>query len=360
MTRRKWCSVFVKVYRDVFRYRLHPLLKCTHIISKDTMRLLLYTIAYFFAALSAALAQTIGSMGGRVLESNTREPFEGAKIEVTGPNGIRTTYSNANGEFSLKGIPTGLYSVRCELTGYFGDVYVRFAEVTVGSPSADSLLFVIRYEVRNQLGDNLVVHWPLDGHANDSYENKLHGSVSGAKPTTNRFGETSGAMAFDGNATITMPNHPSLSSLPITVAFWMRVDTMQGDPIMFLGKYVRPSGEGYAMFFEKNMLCAGYFRNGFSTWTRANAEFSDDKEWHFYAITIDSTAIVVYRDNARMITRPFQNQPSGTTSTEPFRIGKISSTMTNSATHGLIGAIDDLEIYDRALNDAEVRLVKNK
>jgi hypothetical protein len=306
----------------------------------------------------AAQAQSSYSVHGRVVESRTREPFEGARIEYIGPHWTRVTYTDANGAFTLGGLPAGKATVRCEVTGWRGESYVQQVVADVGAPDAEGFLFVIRYDAVPPLTKGLLAAWSLDGHAQDSWQHGLHGRIDGAKPTKDRTGATAGAMQFDGRSVITMPDHPGFAALPITITFWMRVDSMQGDPIMFLGKYVRPSGEGYLIFFEHGLLCAGYFRDGFKNWTRSNSLYQPDDKWHFYALRIDKTAITVYRDDARIVAVPFTSDPQPTTTQEPFRVGLISSTMQNSPTYGLMGAIDDLRVYSRALGEDELSAIR--
>lgn len=305
-----------------------------------------------------AQAQYAHTVRGRVIESRTREPFAGARVEYVGTSWTRSSFTTEDGWFEIGGLPAGTATVRCEVVGWTGEIYRRQALVEVGQAEANGLLFVISYTALPPITNGLLAAWPLDGDASDIWSNHLTGIVEGAKPATDRHGAIGGAMQFDGTSRIVMPDHPGFAALPMTITFWMRVDTIQGDPIMFLGKYVRPSGEGYIFFFEHGLLCAGYFRDGFKNWTRSNSQYQPDDKWHFYALRIDKTAITVYRDDARIVAVPFTSDPRTTSTTEPFRVGLISSTMQNAPTYGLIGAIDDLRVYARALGEDELGAIR--
>jgi len=53
--------------------------------------------------------------------------------------------------------------------------------------------------VTANLFDGLVAYWPMDGDAQDASGNELHGQIFGAvNPAEDRFGNTDGAMSFEG------------------------------------------------------------------------------------------------------------------------------------------------------------------
>lgn len=311
-------------------------------------------------ALTLAQAQSAYSVRGRVIESRTREPFAGARVEYVGTHWTRVSYTDEYGRFEIAGLPAGVATVKCEVVGWTGEVYRRQAGLSIGDDSADSVLFVVSYSSLPPITDGLLASWPLDGDASDLWVDQLTGTVEGAKPTTDRHGAIGGAMSFDGTSAITMPQHPGFAALPLTITFWMRVDEIKGDHVFFLGKYVRPSGEGYAMFFENGVLCTGYFRNNFSNWSRVNLYSATDQRWHFFAIRVDQTSLTVFRDDSKMTATAFRTPPSPTTTSEPFRLGKLRSTLTGSATSGLVGAIDDMQVYTRALTDDEVLVLRGR
>src|SRR5580704_18444472 len=69
-------------------------------------------------AVSAALAQTPGSLKGQVLDpSGAAVP--GATVTLTGPNGVvKVAQTDNSGAYSVVGLPPGKYIVRVIATGF--------------------------------------------------------------------------------------------------------------------------------------------------------------------------------------------------------------------------------------------------
>lgn len=307
-----------------------------------------------------AQAQYAHTVRGRVIESRTREPFAGARVEYVGTSWTRSSFTTEDGWFEIGGLPAGTATVRCEVVGWTGEIYRRQALVEVGQAEANGLLFVISYTALPPITNGLLAAWPLDGDASDIWSNHLTGIVEGAKPATDRHGAIGGAMQFDGTSRIVMPDHPGFAALPMTITFWMRVDTIQGENVFFLGKYLRPSGEGYLLVFERGLLVGEYTRFNFSNWSRIDLQYIPDRQWHFYAMRIDASGVTLFRDDLKMPARGFGSTPSPTTSTQRFAIGRLESAMTNSVTHGLIGAIDDLCLFTRDLSNDEIDQMRQR
>jgi hypothetical protein len=75
------------------------------------------------------------------------------------------------------------------------------------------------------ISDGLVAYYPLDGNANDLSGNNLHGVVSGALSTTDRWGNSNAAYLFDGlDDTIIAENRDGLFNLTShwTLSAWVK------------------------------------------------------------------------------------------------------------------------------------------
>ena len=73
--------------------------------------------------------------------------------------------------------------------------------------------------------DGLVGSWELNGNANDLSGNGNHGSVVGAVPTADRFGNANGAYSFSDLAarielTPVFSNHPSTLTYVAWIGAW--------------------------------------------------------------------------------------------------------------------------------------------
>jgi hypothetical protein len=70
----------------------------------------------------------------------------------------------------------------------------------------------------------LVASYPFNGNPNDASGNNNNGTVFGASPTTDRFGNANGAYSFNGTSSnyIQVPHSTSLElgSGPFTLSAW--------------------------------------------------------------------------------------------------------------------------------------------
>jgi hypothetical protein len=80
---------------------------------------------------TAAFAQeTTGNLSGRVVDA-TGLALPGVTVNVTGPQGLRTTTTDAQGRFSVPSLTPGTYTIRVELQG-FSPIERRDAVVSLG------------------------------------------------------------------------------------------------------------------------------------------------------------------------------------------------------------------------------------
>ena len=88
--------------------------------------------------------------------------------------------------------------------------------------------------------NGLVGWWPFCGNANDESGNGNDGTVNGATPTTDRFGNVNSAYAFDGENDYIHVTSPSLLlSTNYTFSAWFNIYTSlgAGDPQHYILDY---------------------------------------------------------------------------------------------------------------------------
>src|SRR5688572_12942404 len=68
------------------------------------------------APIRSASAQSSGTVAGRVVEANSQRPLSDAQVIVVGTD--RTGVTNANGEFSITGVPSGPQRIRVRRIGF--------------------------------------------------------------------------------------------------------------------------------------------------------------------------------------------------------------------------------------------------
>lgn len=193
--------------------------------------------------------------------------------------------------------------------------------------------------------DGLIAYYPFNGNANDAGSNGYNGTVYGATPTSDRFGNANSALNFDGSGNyISLPSFPlggafSLSAwvyLNSNAANWQRVIDFgngAGNNNLIVGI------SGQKMFIE------GY--NGVTSTQVYTTEVFPQGQWVHLLATIDSNgAANIYWNGAL--------KANGTTSVPPL-ISRTSQYVGKSNWPDPYwgGKMDDLRLYNRALQPQE-------
>jgi hypothetical protein len=217
---------------------------------------------------------------------------------------------------------------------------------------------------------SLVAYYPFNGNANDESGNGHHGIVNGAILISDRFGNANSAYYFDGiDDEIFMGYHSRLDILgDITICAWFKTETPQwGSLVSNFDQHIPDNGyelcvgslyeKGGFIYFE---FAENDVKDGFST----NNSFNDG-QWHFVSVVLAPDGISkgkVYVDGIEQAgyDRELGRDPIpsiGATPDYPFKIGAASNRRGSEADANFEGIIDDVRIYDGALNYAEIELL---
>jgi hypothetical protein len=212
----------------------------------------------------------------------------------------------------------------------------------------------------------LYAHWALDGNANDSSGNALHGTLFGAPVFDAGVNGTTGqAMVFDGTDDyIIEPNSPgnfsdfapgvtlSVWAKPTAVANWARfidfgnVNTVETvlvySDIIYLGRNGTTTSLSFTAYTGAAGTTAGI------TVTATNAITLN--EWQMFVATMnESGSIVLYKNGLPIGTGTSASQPSVATRTRN-NVGR-----SNWATDSLYaGSMDDIYLYNYAISADDV------
>jgi hypothetical protein len=219
------------------------------------------------------------------------------------------------------------------------------------------------------LTTGLVAYYPFNDNANDESGNGNHGTVNGAELTTDRFGNANKSYNFNGiNNYINIPFSSSLNTIQkgLTMSAWIYMDggTGSGTPPRVLelrGAYGGGGDAGFVMLAQSNSNVSRTFEvRWHNNFGNTNISISPTSgvsalSWHLITFTCDgSTAIGKFYLDGTLI---------NTNSNMPLQ-GVISSCNYNS--NPLIigaepnqlgkwgGKIDEVRIYNRALNQSEI------
>lgn len=194
----------------------------------------------------------------------------------------------------------------------------------------------------------LIHSYAFNGNANDG-AGSANGTVNGATLTTDRFGNANNAYSFDGNDSIT-----ALFTSPQTVTYslwasWAATNTSGSNYDMLFN--TGPNGAGPDLFFvPDNYISWNIWDSGANkfaalpTVTRNNLA---NGQFHHYVVVNNqaSNLASLYIDGALFGTASYR---------APGSVFTIGSEANGGSTYGWSGKIDDIQIYDTALNQAEV------
>jgi hypothetical protein len=188
----------------------------------------------------------------------------------------------------------------------------------------------------------LVASYPFNGNANDESGNGNNGTVIGATPIADRYGSANSAYNFDGtNDYIRIADSSSLNITgDFTISAWIRT-TAVGKILFSNMRQISPhdgysfevsnSGAMYAMSREVSLVGNAAVTSG---------------TWRNVAVTLTGTSGRIYVDG-------FLDK-TGTLGVPTSFSGDQTIGASYTPFYFFNGAIDDVQVFNRALSSAEI------
>ncbi|MFZ4707586.1 MAG: LamG-like jellyroll fold domain-containing protein [Bacteroidales bacterium] len=220
----------------------------------------------------------------------------------------------------------------------------------------------LKAQVNLQYG--MVGYYPFNRNANDWSGNGNHGTIHGAMPTSDRFGNPYSCYTYDGDDYIEISSSPTLNPVDqLTIAIWVKVGNLTNryTPILHKGGEYQ-SGFGnreYIMYIESTgpMYTEA---TGITGQTFTGAVVPLNETWFFYVAVIDrlNHNFIIYLDGIK-ITEFQDNNNSFMNNNEPIKLASWDEINPQYAPF-FIGCIDDLRLYNRPLNIDEIQALYNE
>jgi len=203
------------------------------------------------------------------------------------------------------------------------------------------------------LQNGLVAFYPFNGNANDESGNENHGTVNGATLTTDRFGNENSSYSFDGVDDYIQLNQHFING-SFSISTWFVKNTTTDWNVLFSNGILHGDwGNGFNLYssgddivFLKAPDTQGFGLNGIIT----------INEWHNVVVVWDGLTSTnnakMYLDN--VLIDQTDCMSSVINSSYNLLIGKD---VWNQCFNG---KIDDIRIYDRALNEQEIIALYNE
>jgi trimeric autotransporter adhesin len=205
------------------------------------------------------------------------------------------------------------------------------------------MLFAL--SIWTQAFPSLIASYAFSGNTLDNSGNGKNGTLIGANYAADRFGNENSALSFDGiNDYVNLPNL-SLSG-PVSVSGWF---SFSGD---IWPHHMALLGQG-SDYYERWTLGFWYDRRGSDNNPyKIETEISGDN-WHHLAAVVSDDANIPYKVKIFL-----DGEYLGNISSRGFKdIGndyQIGSFYTEWGWEYSKGMIDDVNVYNHALSDAEV------
>ncbi len=228
------------------------------------------------------------------------------------------------------------------------------------------------------LKDGLVAYYPFDGNANDESNNGHNGTVYGATPANDRFGQPNKAYHFDGlNDYIDCGNGDSLRiSGAITLSVWVQANVLYAINQGIVGKWsgVSPALQcSYGLSIDNQqvsdnstlpntpMVHISPSGNGFPggcNLVAGGTPLTIGVWYHIVGIFVPGDSITIYVNGSLDAIITDSIVPSIFDSTQNLIIGnQWNLADPNTYFNGLI---DDIRIYNRALSEEEIYTLSEK
>jgi len=196
--------------------------------------------------------------------------------------------------------------------------------------------------------DSLVGWWPFNGNANDESGNGLHGIVSGAILSSDKYGNDSSAYYFDGDDKIEVAHNNILNVTEMTLRISFKtfdnpLATPNGNSLLISKR--EPTGWGASFeFYGSTSFGSSWTINGNGSIGGGSLIYGN---WYDVVYVHRSDSIKIYIDNVLVLA---DVSPGVYNSNSlPLVFG-----MRGNGWHELIGTLDDIGIWNRALSETEI------
>lgn len=196
---------------------------------------------------------------------------------------------------------------------------------------------------------NLVADYKASGNADDATGYHNHATVQGAQLTTDRFGKSNQAYAFNGvNQSLVAANSPQQNSAQVTVSFWVKPAAFPASGEVFI-----LSNGGWQERWKISM--PGHGKPVFTT--HSNGACCSDLDggtpltigtWTHVAMTHDGAKDIIYYNGVQVNEKAAIGALDVTT--KPLGIG--FDPIDNN--YFFNGSLDEVQLYNVALNAAEI------
>ncbi|MDX5320363.1 MAG: T9SS type A sorting domain-containing protein, partial [Bacteroidota bacterium] len=214
------------------------------------------------------------------------------------------------------------------------------------------------------LDSGLVRHFPFNGNADDATANAKHGTVYGASLTTNRFGDSNSAYLFNGSTDRITYDGAGCGNPAFSFSIWAKINWdsayMNGVGaygLMYIGNAAQ-NDHGVTTGAGGAQWTIGSYHTDATLSNVLSGVQPTTGQWHHLVLTRDADSIKLYLNGIQVGSVSPNGKAAGWNGTLEGVIGARPGPNSSYMFH-FKGAIDDIRVYDRAINPTEVADLSN-
>jgi hypothetical protein len=209
--------------------------------------------------------------------------------------------------------------------------------------------------------NGLVGWWPFNGNANDESGNNNHGSIKGATLTTDRKGKVNSAYYFNNSSYISVKNIPSLNNTTnFSISVWEQINanTYYSQFLISRG-WDQKSGHFHISYDIDSLKFNAQINQNWNIGSgqkniTSNKYTIPQVNWKNIVATYDGVNFNLYIDGILEKSTKYSNKLA--TSNDSIFFGKHGI----YADYFLKGKLDEIGIWNRALNQQEIIALSNE
>jgi hypothetical protein len=299
--------------------------------------------------------------------SNLDEFFDGT--DPKDKNSFRPrliAYGDGNGSVSVT--PTQLsydrgQTVMLAATAFAPSAFVGWAGDLGGNANPAPLKLDInklvraRFALVTPMPPGLIAYWRGETDASDllgASNGSFFSGTSQTAPTTTPNGKVGGAFSFDGTVYVQVPDSPSLRPTQFTAEAWV-FPTVQINA--YQAVIAKGSSKIDAATWFMGILNGQFHFVTFPSHLLAAPSPVPLNQWTHMAISFDGRTKKIYVNGLLVASASGLGPVAYDPSPVPVTIG--SAWAFNASSHSLTGLVDEVALYDRALNADEILAIYN-
>jgi len=192
-----------------------------------------------------------------------------------------------------------------------------------------------------------VARWTLDGHAQDeslqAYHAKLHGNPRWVPGVSNQ------AVALNTEEDYIIIPPMNLNTDTITITLWVRTEEVITNPGLV---FTRESSTSAGLWFNMSNNLRYNWNDDRETWLWDSGLFAPNQTWTFAALVVDPEQATIYMHDGTAMKSATHRHPHGES-----KFDGITYIGHDPRWGTVKGAIDEVRIYNRALDAREIEAV---